>query len=282
MPDPPQHISHSARENLERCAKSYFLAKIARAPRAQSLWLAGGSAVHEATEHYDLMSAVGNADLFRAPAIFEAFFEAQLAQLREKEPNENKWRRSSAEPIETWRRIGLEFVRSYIDWRERSPWKIWTTPDGEPAIELDVSGFLPGCPVEIKAYLDRVFFDPLFKKLWIVDLKTGKRPPKTPDQFRTYGALLKAKYGTGADYGVAFMNRKGTVDKPHDLSLSDATPEAVGAVYGAAWEQIQSGDFPANGFPSECFICDVSAACAAKGGPLAAQYDPDHPLYTPF
>lgn len=79
------------------------------------------------------------------------------------------WRRTSADGVAEWWKLGPQLVQSYIDWRERSPWEIWTTPEGEPAIELDVSGVLPGCPVEIKAYLDRVFFDPVFKKLWIVD-----------------------------------------------------------------------------------------------------------------
>ncbi|MFJ4622144.1 hypothetical protein [Streptomyces sp. NPDC088812] len=44
----------------------------------------GGSAVHEATEHYDLMSVVGNADLFKASEIWEAHFDAQLHKAREK------------------------------------------------------------------------------------------------------------------------------------------------------------------------------------------------------
>lgn len=284
MPEPPKHISHSARETLERCAKSYFLGRIAGAPKRPALWSAGGSAVHETTEFYDLWTLTepgprGAEKGFCASDIWNQQFEAQLDKIRAKEPNENTWRRSQSEDIETWRRMGLGFVQSYIDWRERSPWEIWTTPGGEPAIELDVSGKLPGCPVEIKAYLDRVFWDPVFKKLWIVDLKTSKRPPKTPDQFRTYGALLEVKYRKRPDHGVPFMNRRATLGKPYDLA--NVTPKAVGKVYGDAWQQVQSGVFPANGFPSACFICDVQAACVKQNGPLAAQYDPDHPDYQP-
>ncbi|WP_326613198.1 hypothetical protein OG949_33100 [Streptomyces scopuliridis] len=106
-------------------------------------------------------------------------------------------------------------------------------------------------------------------------LKSGKSPVKTGAQFETYAALLKVKYGVAVDMGVPFMNRKGTTGKPFDLS--GATPEAVGAVYGKAWEQVQGGSFPANGFPSACFICDVQAACAAQNGPLAHIYDPASP-----
>ncbi|MBA2951468.1 RecB family exonuclease [Streptomyces himalayensis] len=288
MPETPQprapvHISHSARETLTRCAKSYFLKYLAKAPKRPALWLAGGSAVHQVTEVYDLNVMAGGEKL-NVKAAWDTCFDFQLFEAREREPNENIWAKSSAEPIEVWRTMGLGFVRSYIDWRERSPWEIWTTPDGEPAIELDVSGRLPGCPVEIKAYLDRVFWDPVFKKHWIVDLKSGKKPPKNADQFGTYSALLKVKYGLDVDMGVPFMNRKGTVGKPFDLT--EYTPEFVGEIFGKAWEDVQgylkSGQWPAD--LSDCFLCDVKAACAVIGGPLAPQYDPaspGHPSNTP-
>ncbi|MET9385273.1 PD-(D/E)XK nuclease family protein [Streptomyces sp. NPDC002928] len=279
----PKNTSFSARETLERCARSYFLSRLAKAPKRPALWSVGGSAVHETTEHYDLMSIVGNEDVSgeNIGQIWETYFESQLHKAFEAEPNEYLWGRSKAEPIEVWRKQGLAFVESYIDWRERSPWEIWTTPDGQPAIELDVSGFLPGCPVEIKAYLDRVFHDPVFGKLWIVDLKSGKRPPKSPAQFETYAALLKAKYDVQVDMGVPFMNRKGTPGKPCDLS--EVSPEEIGAAYGKAWEQVQDnaqkGVWLAN--TNECFICDVQASCAAVNGPLAPRYDPASPGYQP-
>lgn len=292
MPQPPElpaHISHSARESLERCARQYFLTRVAKAPQLPALWLAGGSAVHEATEFYDLLR-IGQAgdgtpeDLadLEIAGIWESCFNAQLAEAEEREEDTRKWRQSQTEPIEVWRRMGLQFVQAYIDWRERSPWEIWTTPDGLPAIELDVSGRLPGCEVEIKAFLDRVFWDPVMKKLVIVDLKTSKKPPKSPAQFETYAALLKAKYGVDVHLGVPFMNRRAALGTPFDLS--EVTPEAVGAVYGKAWEQIKgymaAGNFPAD--TSDCFLCDTRAACYAQRGPLSWRYDPADPAYTPF
>lgn len=271
-----EHISHSSRETLERCARQYFLTRMAKAPQMPALWLVGGSAVHQVTEVYDLNVMAGGERL-DVKSAWETCFDFQLFEADEKEENRNKWRRSQTEPIDVWRRQGLEFVRSYIDWRERSPWEIWTTPDGQPAIELDVSGRLPGCPVEIKGFIDRVFWDPVFKKHHIVDLKTGKKPPKTADQFGTYRALLKARYDVDVDSGVPFMNRRATLGKPYDLA--EYTPAYVGEVFGKAWEQIKGyaavGEFPAD--TSDCFLCDVQAACAAVGGPLANLYDPASP-----
>ncbi|MGV9850404.1 RecB family exonuclease [Streptomyces sp. NPDC003442] len=274
------HISHSSREALLRCAKSYFLSRIAGAPKRPALWLAGGSAVHEVTEAWDRWTVEPWSETFNTELAWTATFNGQLAEAREREANENRWRRSRTEPVEVWRSMGLQFVQAYIDWRQRSPWQIWTTPDGLPAIELDVSGYLPGCPVEIKAYVDRVFWDPVFERLEVLDLKTGKRPPKTPDQFGTYGALIGAKYGVTVHSGIPFMNRKGTVGRPVDLE--EYTPETVGQLYGEAWEQIQRGEFPADGYDAECFICDVSDACFVKNGPLAHIYDPDHPEHPAY
>lgn len=265
----PDHFSHSARETLGRCAKAYFLSRIAKAPARPALWLAGGSAVHETTELWD-RGHIGDSELADA---WHHRFGAQLSEAFEREPNEYNWGRSKSEPIEVWRTMGLGFVQAYVDWRKRSPYEIWTTPDGLPAIELDVSGFLPGCPVEIKGYVDRIFWDPVFEKLVDIDLKSGKRPPKNADQFGTYSALMQVKYDVKTDLGVPFMNRKATLGKPYELA--QYTPEFVGDIFGKAWARVEAGDFPASGFPGECFICDTKAACAAQNGPLAHLYDPD-------
>lgn len=279
----PEHLSHSSRETLLRCARSWFLKYLAKAPQTPALWLAGGSAVHEVTEMYDRVCVElsdGKARKWETWVVaghWHDCFDAQLDKLRAKQPDEYGWRRSPSEPIEIWNQMGPAFVQAYIAWRQRAPYEIWTTPDGEPAIELDVSGFLPGCPVEIKAYLDRVFHDPVFDQLIIVDLKTSKRPPKSADQFGVYAALLEKKYGVRARLGAPFMNRKASLGTPYELDKY--TPTFVGEMFGEAWKQIQSGQFEPN--LDECFICDVSAACAAKGGPLAAQFDPASPDYPP-
>lgn len=269
----PDHLSHSSREALERCAKSWMLKYLTPAPRRPALWAAGGVAVHEVTEAFDRWDHTERP--FDLESHWEILFGAQLDKARSAEPNENSWNRSPSEPIEVWNTNGPAFVRSYIDWRQRSPYEIWTTPDGSPAIELDVGGSLPGCPIPVHGYVDRIFRDPVLDKLIIVDLKTGKRPPTTVAQFATYAALVRVKYDVQADIGVAFMNRKGTLATPWDLG--GVTPESVGQVFGETWDKIQAGEFPADGFPKNCFVCDVSASCYAANGPLAHLYDPDHP-----
>lgn len=276
---PPKHISFSAREQLERCAKSFFLSRMAHAPQRPALWLAGGSAVHEVTEAWDRASVDGELDLWRdIESVWNVAFGAHLAKLYKADPNEWNWRRSSSEPIERWNVIGPEFVQSYIDWRQRSPYEIWTTPDGLPAIELDISGYLPGCPVEIKAYLDRVFVDPFLNSMAVVDLKSGKTKPTSGLQFGVYGALLQVKYDVHPVWGAALMTREGALHKPY--SLGKYSPEYVGKQLGALERIVEARAFPAN-VGGHCWNCDVSASCYANDGSTAEYFDDDHPAYAP-
>lgn len=278
---PPDHISHSSRDTLLRCAKSFFLSRMTPAPKQPALWLATGSAAHIATETWDNMQhAIGadpDWDEKQLRSIWNVAFGDQLEELRAKDPNEFHWRSSRAEPIGWWNKMGPQMVQAYIDWRKRAPYEIWTTPAGEPAIELDVSGHLPGCEIEIKAFVDVVFHDPVFDQLIVVDKKTSKRPPSSADQMATYGALMAVKWPEAVPaLGAAYMFRKGTLAAPWPLLAY--TPEAMGELYQQAWEQIQRGDFTAN--PGDaCRICDVSSSCAAKNGPLAHIYDPASPGY---
>lgn len=269
----PGHLSHSSRDTLLRCAKSYFLSRMTPAPKQPALWLATGSAVHAVTEAWDRETLLP----VEIQECWDYTFKGFLDQLRKQDANEFHWRSSKNETIAWWNKIGPQMVEAYISWRKRSPYTIWTTPDGVPAIELDVTGYLPGCDIEIKGALDRVFHDPVFDQLIIVDIKTSKQPPKTADQFATYAALLAVKYPKAvAPLGAAYMTRHGTLATPWPLLAY--TPEAVGELYQEAWEQIKAGKFDAN--PGDaCRICDVSSSCAAINGPLARIYDPASPAY---
>jgi putative RecB family exonuclease len=83
----PEHTSHSARETLERCARAYFLSRVAKAPARPALWLAGGSAVHEVTEAYDRLAFRGKEAAFSAATAWDAAFDAQVAKAFEREPD---------------------------------------------------------------------------------------------------------------------------------------------------------------------------------------------------
>lgn len=267
----PNHLSYSSKDSLERCAKAYYLGRIAHAPQRPALWLAGGSAVHSVTELWDRDPGIDVA------ATWQREFDKTLEGLRELDADVSRWRQTK-QGVDQWRLDGLDYVQSWITWRQRAPWKIWVTPDGSPAIELDVAAKLPGCEAEIAGFVDRIFHDPILDRLYIVDLKTGTRKPDSPAQFGTYAALVAAKYDVKITWGAAFMNRKGELTTPFDLTKY--TPEYVGMTYGRAWQQIKAGGFNAR-IGEHCFLCDVQEACYANGGMLSERFDPDDPQYQP-
>lgn len=274
-----KHLSFSSFSTSLECRKQFQLTRIIRVPESCAWWFVGGSAVHAATEVFDRRllayptgTSTSRGDIERA---WKRCFEVEIEKTKQREPDTAKWRTNKGQwRFKEWNESGPAQVRNYIEWRRRTPYEIWTTPDGLPAIELDISGFLPGCGMGIKAYLDRVFIDPVLKSMWVIDLKSGSTKPKGPLQFGVYAALLKQKYGVRADSGAALMTREGALHKPY--ALAKYTPEYVGSQLGCLERDIQSRSFPAN-VGGACFMCGVKDACYAADGALAAKYDPDFP-----
>jgi len=54
MNELPKHISYSAFGTYQECGWKYNLTKIQGVPEKHAVWFTGGSAVHKATEVYDL------------------------------------------------------------------------------------------------------------------------------------------------------------------------------------------------------------------------------------
>lgn len=272
-PPRPGHISYSSRTTYELCPKQYQLTRLIKVPEMPAWWSVGGSAVHAVMEAYD-----GSPENFlHLLEEWDIAFQNEKTKAEQVEPDSRRWRQSTGKnPPRSeaeWNEWGPRFIRRYIDWRERSPWKIWVTPDGEPGIELDVSGRLPGCDLEIKAFLDRVFHDPITDSLWILDAKSGSKDA-TIQQLGTYAALVEQKYGVRADKGLTFNVRKGTPSAVKNLSTW--TREYTGKLYAETAQQMLAGKFPAKPDSFRCTrMCGVRHACAAVNGAQADLYDPD-------
>ncbi len=119
------------------------------------------------------------------------------------------------EDVTQWQVQGKEWVASYISWRKNNPdWKIWTTPDGRPAIELDLVPEIAG--VQIKMGIDRVF--EVNGKLIIVDLKTSQQVPASALQLGFYKYGIESIFGVPADFGTYYMARTSGTSEIIDLS----------------------------------------------------------------
>lgn len=290
------HLSYSTLDQWFKCPKAVELAKIQQAPRTPAWWFAGGSAVHKATEEYDRWTL---RDPVQRPKFsikdeFALAFGQEVMDISLKEPDRSKWRsagpKDSPETYDRWMQLGPLLVGNYIKWRRATDYVIWegpgqvsTDPDIGHAegvgIEIDLSFTPPGCDREIKAYADRIFFEPMLQQIHIIDLKTGTRGPNSPLQFGVYRAGLEARYGVVATTGTAFMNREAKPGKAFDLAKY--TPAYVGRLFSQLSRAVDARVFPAYYTGGCSRMCDVSSTCYAADGELAEMYDPDHPDYAP-
>lgn len=286
-PKKMEHVSYSTFYSWFECPKKVQLAKIQKAPAVPAWWFAGGSAVHAATEEYDLWTLMDplTRPTFKLVDEFERAFDAEVMDIESRHPDRTTWRaagkKDDPETYAKWMKLGPVLVGNYIRWRMASPdYVLWETPDGKPAVELEVSwpGFVSPEPyrLPVKAYLDRVFKDTSNGDLVIVDIKTGTRKPDSPLQFGTYNAGLKLTYDVSARWGMAFMNRDGKLSTPFDMATY--TPEYVSKQYSRMSMAVRYDIFPPH-VHGGCFRCDVATSCYAYGGDLSNLYDPDDPRY---
>lgn len=119
------------------------------------------------------------------------------------------------EDISFWQSSGPMWVEQYIAWRKANTnWKIWTTPDGRPAIELELIPVVADVP--IKMVIDRVF--EVNGQLVIVDLKTSQNTPTSTLQLGFYKLGLEQTFGIEIKWGNYYMSRGSNTVEMVDLS----------------------------------------------------------------
>lgn len=114
-----------------------------------------------------------------------------------------------------WNTMGPVWVNNYILWRKNNPqWKIWTTPQGAKAIELELNPVIAGVPV--KMFIDRIF--EVNGQLVIVDLKTSSRRPASDLQLGFYKVGVEMMLGVEVNLGNYWMSRESGTGEMIDLS----------------------------------------------------------------
>jgi hypothetical protein len=116
---------------------------------------------------------------------------------------------------EWWYEQGSKWTDDYITWRKNNPdWKIWTTPQGVKAIELELNPNIAGVPV--KMFIDRIF--EVNGKLVIVDLKTSRTRPQSDLQLGFYKVGVEMMLGVEVNLGNYWMSRESGTGEMIDLS----------------------------------------------------------------
>lgn len=262
------HLSYSQITNWLHCGEQYRLTRVAKLQEHPSWWLAGGSAVHEATEAYDLGKKWTNPkDMFTKHfeanrPVMDGRFEGLQPRASGRGKEDDAW----------WLANGPNMVQRWIDWREKGGWtpldmaQVTGKAKPHPSVELDITGTIAGH--KVVAYLDRVMVNKDGEAM-ILDIKSGGRKPDSNLQLGFYSNLLSKKFGVQITTGAYWMARKGEVPEVVDLTKYDERL-LERMVVGLAKAKMLGVYIP--NVTNMCKSCAVNYACAAWGGEEAPKW----------
>ncbi|MCC3775178.1 PD-(D/E)XK nuclease family protein [Streptomyces sp. UNOB3_S3] len=249
----PRSVSQT--EQYEKCAWRYYLQRVERVTPRPAAWSHHGTAFHAAAEAVERSGRTMTAE--EAVALFSELYSAAVNTSLEEEPNTDRWLAAGVTPgedIERRYRMGQEQTARYVAWTQEQQPEIWTTPSGQPALELEFLVELGG--VRVRGFIDQVTVEP-DHTLRIRDLKTGTT--KSHFQLETYKVAVEQAYDVPVARGDWYLAKNGNLSRP--VQLNQVTAEEVGERFAAMDAGVRRGDFPAKpGF--QCRFCDVSHACA--------------------
>jgi putative RecB family exonuclease len=231
---------------------------------------------------------------FNASDVFNDEFDAAIAaEVASSGFPVERWLPNGREKPETaagqWRTRGPLLVGNFIRWFEQSGQEVWVTPDGRPAIELELRVMFG--EVEVHGFADLITVGQY--GLTVIDTKSGSRKPDSLQQLGIYASMIELAYGKDWRplWGAYFLAR-GTGPKdtpPEELTYLQPPVPLSEYRYSAEFftrelalfdQAAASGIFVAKPGP-DCRVCPVSYACQAVGGSESYRYDPSDPEYGP-
>lgn len=284
-------LSYSQGQTLNRCGEAWRLERRHRKVGRPSWAAIGGTALHNITEATDLNQ---HGEATYIPGVPDAIEDAIAHEL---ERSNGRWGRedirSFGRATKAWpekeNRAWWEhhlpvFLASWEAWKGSTPWRLWMTPDGKPAVEVEIDVELDSQDEPLKGFIDRVFEDPRTGRLIVVDLKSG-RAPKSSQQLGIYRLGLWQKYGMLADFGTYWLARTGMTSEVYDLS--EWHDDRLSFEFGVSRALVEQ-NLLAPSVGDNCSWCSVREWCYAVGGehadevprPWADRAATDRPLVT--
>jgi hypothetical protein len=218
---------------------------------------------------------------FDAAAVFADEFAKAVRVEQDKSGYQlTDWFKSGPQKPETslqwWEDNGPALVQRVIDWYEtHEDVSIWVTPDGTPAIELELTvnfGIVP-----VKMAIDVVF--QMGTALVVVDWKTSAKAPENPRQLGIYASGVELEYGIRPKYGAYFLPKdEQPFQRPIDLTAPQFGIPYLTSEFELFDKGRTAGIFVANPGRS-CGRCGVAHACLANGGAQSRRLDPAHPAH---
>ncbi|MFF4223206.1 RecB family exonuclease [Streptomyces abikoensis] len=263
----PKPRSHSQYTRFSGCGEAYRLERVAQKIPNPAGWFMQGSAVHFAVEQYELSGrSLSTAD---AIACYHERWEAEVAAGKAAQPDVGQWQTGGFKRVEKdladRRDLGEHQVADYIAYTDEAQETIWTTPDGQLAIELPFSIRVGEVPV--RGYIDQVVSTPY--GLSVRDLKTGTKEPSSSLQLALYRRAIWETYHVDVTWGDYFIcARKGRSPRPgaptDPIDLTRIDQHWLANQYAAMDAADRYGIYLAN--PGDhCRVCGVQQFCKAKG-----------------
>lgn len=254
------HLSYSTLSSFNACPRKVYLEKIKKAEPVPAWFFVIGSAVHRFIEH-----SVGDS---RWESI-DFYFHDEVRKSRLVEPDTSLWLHGGTKDAPVVEELALEQARACseaaLEFLEDM--EVWE-------VEPDITGYLPGCSMPIKAFPDLIGEHKKHGPV-IIDWKTGSSKPKDNLQPETYNSLIEWNFGFDHDKdfrGLYVMLKPGT-SKPKPITFQE-TPESMGAKFAEIERRIKANAWPA--LPQyNCRFCTMKPNCKIGGGVTerSAYYD---------
>jgi putative RecB family exonuclease len=270
----PDHLSYSQASSWQRCQEQVRLERLLKIPSRPNWASVGGSAVHSATEAWDIRTLSGDftADDHTLEADFDAAFEDAITRELDRGHGfpTSEWRATGRATKEWpdkrddkwWRVNGPLMLRRWVNWRMNNTWEI-ADVGGKAAIEVPFEVELGG--IMVQGFIDRVFTNPQRTSLLCVDLKSGRKPDDIT-QLGTYTLALDEVYNCRPDWACYWMGEDGGTTAIE--SMASWTRARLDYLYGSIKEQQEQGVFLPH-VTNMCGSCGVRASCYAVDGELS-------------
>jgi RecB family exonuclease len=167
-----------------------------------------------------------------------------------------------------WEENGQEMFAKFVEMWRNLNWKIWTTPEGVPGVEIEFNNSFGDVPV--KAFADLIAVLPS-GELAVVDFKTGMHTPDSAMQLGVYATLMELQFGIRPTKGYFYSARSGEfIETP---GLNRWTEPVLSQLFNKFAIALKNEIFLPN-IGMACSTCGVKEYCYAVGGQLAQIYDP--------
>lgn len=234
----PEHISYSSFTTWQECGWKYYLQKAEGVQEAHAVWFTGGTAVHKATEVYDLEG--GDSE-----SIWNKVWYDQVAEDEALYGDMNTWQFTKREDMSWWYGEGLWMLDKWIAFR-----KSWTVYEDfvEKQYEIQIDN------ATVKMAIDRVMVDFEGNRV-LLDIKTGASSQRHPLQLAVYAWALE-KQGITVDKAGFWDARTGNVSL---WNLQNLHSERVENMLNTFDKARKETIFLPN--LSNCGRCGVMSAC---------------------